>query len=267
MIGSPGQIEIGQGPPGVLFGDAFIGPHGGNDTLSDTAAAVGDADTMSDHARGGDDILIGGNDRADALVGDANRMTDHAVGGNDTLVGHAGGQSGLSGDAGEMSGQARGGNDHLIGGPSLAVLHGDATTMRDQAVGGDDVLESTGFTNRLYGDAETLADNSRGGNDVLIGGHGTDHMWGDAATVAAGALTGADTFVFGPGGGRDDINDFRQSDGDRIDVSAFGFTHLVDMTFASDGASITISFDDSSSVVLVGFADPHALHTSDFIFA
>jgi serralysin len=175
--------------------------------------------------------------------------------------------SALVGDADDMSGHAQGGNDHLTGGPSLANLYGDARTMHDQAIGGDDVLVSTGFTNNLYGDAETLGDNSRGGNDVLIGGHGTDHMWGDAATVAAGALTGADTFVFAPGGGRDDINDFRQSDGDRIDVHAYGFTHLEDMTITGDGHNTTISFDDASSVTLVGFADPHALHLTDFLFA
>ena len=90
---------------------------------------------------------------------------------------------------------------------------------------------------------------------------------GDAATVAAGVLTGADTFHFGPDSGRDDINDFRQSDGDRIDVGAWDFTHLEDMSLASDGANTTISFDASSSVVLLGFADPNALHSSDFIFA
>ena len=167
----------------------------------------------------------------------------------------------------DMSGHAKAGNDHLTGGPSLANLYGDARTMHDQAVGGDDVLEATGFTNRLYGDAETLGDSSRGGNDTLIGGRGADHMWGDAATVAAGALTGADTFVFAPGGGRDDINDFRQSDGDRIDVRAWGITHVEDMTITGDGHDTTISFDDASSVTLVGFADPHALHLTDFLFA
>ena len=92
-------------------------------------------------------------------------------------------------------------------------------------------------------------------------------MWGDAATVAAGALTGADTFVFAPGGGRDDINDFRQGDGDRIDVHAYGFTQLEDMTITGDGHNTTISFDDASSVTLVGFGDPQALHMADFLFA
>jgi len=28
-----------------------------------------------------------------------------------------------------------------------------------------------------------------------------------------------------------------------------------------------ISFDDTASVTLVGFADPHALHVTDFLFA
>ena len=50
MIGSPAQIAIGQGPPGFLYGDAFtMSGHtsGGDDTLLDTAAAAGDADSMS----------------------------------------------------------------------------------------------------------------------------------------------------------------------------------------------------------------------------
>ena len=39
-------------------------------------------------------------------------------------------------------------------------------------------------------------------------------------------VTGADTFAFAPGNGNDDINDFRQSDHDKIDVSPYGFTTL-----------------------------------------
>jgi serralysin len=139
--------------------------------------------------------------------------------------------------------------------------------MNDGAAGGNDVLISRGSVSTLYGDAQTLADHGVGGNDVLIGGQGTDHMWGDAASVAATALTGADTFVFAQGGGHDDINDFRQSDGDRIDVSAWGFTHLEDMTFTSDGANITVIFDAGSSVKLAGIGDFHTLQASDFLFA
>ncbi len=37
------------------------------------------------------------------------------------------------------------------------------------------------------------------------------------------------------------------------------------MTITTDGSDTTIAFDATSSVVLVGFADPEALHASDFI--
>ena len=59
---------------------------------------------------------------------------------------------------------------------------------------------------------------------------------------------------------------FRQSDGDRIDVSAYGFTSL-DMMITFDGANTKIGFGANNSVTLVGFADPSALRASDFMFA
>ena len=91
-----------------------------------------------------------------------------------------------------------------------------------------------------------MSDNARGGNDTLISGSGIDHMWGDAQiinglaaspTADTGTVkTGADTFVFAPGNGNDDIGDFRQSDHDKIDVSAYGFHNLAQMmiTFTGD---------------------------------
>ena len=39
------------------------------------------------------------------------------------------------------------------------------------------------------------------------------------------------------------------------------------MTITGDGTSTTISFDDTASVTLVGFADPHTLYVTDFLFA
>jgi len=103
--------------------------------------------------------------------------------------------------------------------------------------------------------------------DVLISGVGTDHMWGDAGYVAQGGTTGADTFVFAPGNGNDDINDFRQSNGDKIDVSAYGFLSMADMMITAFGGNTKIAFDASNSVTLVGISDPTQLQASDFIFA
>ena len=120
-----------------------------------------------------------------------------------------------------------------------------------------------------------MTDNARGGNDTLISGTGTDHMWGDAQfingvaaspTAATGTVkTGADTFVFAPGNGNDDIGDFRQSDHDKIDVSAYGFHNLAQMMITFTGTDTTIAFDATNSVTLVGFAGP--LHESDFLLA
>jgi hypothetical protein len=67
-------------------------------------------------------------------------------------------------------------------------------------------------------------------------------MWGDAQSIngvaasptapTGAVVTGADTFVFAPGSGNDDINDFRQSDHDKIDVRAYGFHDIADMNAA-----------------------------------
>jgi hypothetical protein len=73
--------------------------------------------------------------------------------------------------------------------------------------------------------------------------------------------------AFAPGNGNDDINDFRQSDHDRIDVSAYGFHGLADMTISAVGGDTKIAFDANNSVTLVGFNDPSTLHAWDFIFA
>ena len=47
---------------------------------------VGDAQTMSDHAHGGNDTLINGTATSDDMWGDAQVMLGNAQGGNDTFV-------------------------------------------------------------------------------------------------------------------------------------------------------------------------------------
>src|SRR5262245_59499144 len=86
----PGQ------PGNLLYGDAasmLDDSRGGNDTLIGADGPlfyniiVGDAGTMSDSARGGNDTVIGGNDTTNNLYGDAVSMYDDARGGNDTVIG------------------------------------------------------------------------------------------------------------------------------------------------------------------------------------
>ena len=154
-----------------------------------------------------------------------------------------------------MYNNARGGNDTLIGGAS----------------------SSDYLANHLVGDASFMSGNAHGGNDTLISGTGTDNMWGDAQIINGVAasptaptgyvVTGADTFVFAPGNGADVVYDFRQSDGDKIDVSAYGFNTLADMLITDMGDDTTIGFDATNSVTLIGFGDPSVLQASDFLFA
>jgi Ca2+-binding RTX toxin-like protein len=229
----------------------------------------GDALVMKDDARGGNDTFSGSG--VGSHFGDASEMHDQTRGGDDTLVG---GAYQNFGDAYVMDGDSRGGNDLLSNG---LFNYGDAFQMSDNARGGNDTLIGSSDGNILVGDASSMSGQSRGGNDILISGTGSDHMWGDAqfingvaASVAAatgGVVTGADTFVFSPGSGKDDINDFRQSDHDRIDVSAYGFHSLADLSISAVGGNTVIHFDATDSVTLIGISDPTILHGSDFFFA
>jgi Ca2+-binding RTX toxin-like protein len=230
----------------------------------------GDAFDMMGEARGGNDVLIGVNGaiaRA-AACGDAFMMYDHTRGGNDVIIGGAGGSNPLCGDGCEMYDYARGGNDLLIGGNGANnTLLGDGRNLFDHSIGGNDVLiagNGPGINN-MYGDARfTISDYAVGGNDTLISGNAVDNMWGDAGTVGANATTGADTFVFMPGNNADTIRDFRQTDHDQIDVSAFGFSSIDDLDISVGVSNTVIDFGGGNSVTLVGFTA--ALTGSDFVF-
>jgi hypothetical protein len=76
---------------------------------------------MSGEARGGDDTLTGGPFAGiaagrDTLIGDAETMLDHARGGNDVLVSGKGTEL-MYGDAIDLAPTARGGHDRFVFGP------------------------------------------------------------------------------------------------------------------------------------------------------
>jgi hypothetical protein len=64
--------------------------------------------------------------------------------------------------------------------------------------------------------------------------------------------------------------DFRQSDGDKIDVSAYGYTDFSDLQQHISGinsdADTLINFGGSNSVTLIG-VDYHTLVAADFDLA
>jgi serralysin len=268
-----------------LYGDAvahIVGDAaGGNDLLiggqDSLNILVGDTDQLLS-GRGGNDALVGAAGALNNLFGDSTSMSN-AIGGSDLLIGAANSDNNLLvGDASRMFVDAIGGNDVLRGGDNTHnQLFGDAMTMGDSGpffrgvnVGGNDTLvagNGADTVNFLYGDAQFLYGQAQAGSDVLIGGTGTDFMYGDALQKTGLVTTAADAFVFAPNGGNDMIDDFRSSDGDRIDVRAWGFHSLGDMTISAVESGTHIAFDQNDGVTLSGIFDPATLQQSDFLFA
>jgi hypothetical protein len=175
---------------------------------------VGDVLTMTGDAKGGNDILIGGNYDGNnfmfnELVGDAITMSGSTRGGNDTLIGGNNTTTGpadlendLVGDAFTMLDSAHGGNVTLIGGNNTGAgltdneLLGDATTMRGSAQGGNNTLiggnnSGSGLVggfqaivfNDLFGDAQVMSDSTQGGNNTLIGGNNSGGSGGGGSEL------------------------------------------------------------------------------------
>ena len=128
---------------------------GGNDTFTghgdSSNLAYGDALTMSGGARGGDDILAGGND-----------LTPPSAGTFDNI---------LVGDAQTMSGSAQGGNDKLFSGTGNDDMWGDAQVMLDIAHGGNET-----FVFNLNNGHDRIEDFGQGVSGVTGSNWGTDHI-------------------------------------------------------------------------------------------
>ena len=162
------------------------------------------------------------------------------------------------------------GNDTISGGSDNDFLFGDT----DLGIGNvdwdvDDVLNGDEGEDLIYGDAPNLFDNAIGGADTLTGGTGDDTLWGDGHLWDA-AVGGADVFVFEPGSGNDVVMDFRQGDGDVIDVSGYGFDDIGDVNITDLGESTLVEFGGpgaAASVELLNFADSSFLAVDDFVFA
>ncbi len=150
---------------------------------------------------------------------------------------------------------------------------GDDTLFGDA---GDDTLIGDGFAMQwVQGGSATI----NGGDDRLTGGAGNDTLWGDGLAFRLVTLPGydvltinggADTFAFVEGDGMDRIMDFRQEDGDLIDLSSFegmSFAGVGIAESASNPNDTVITFISGDQITLVGFADESLLGASDFIFS
>lgn len=221
---------------GVTSGDVGDHTHLAGQTLSlnvpdgaliEAGTLVGDANTLFDHAVGGNNILTS-NAVLAVLIGDAVTITDHAQGGHNQITGAGTGP--FIGDAWTMTGFARGGdnvvfapgggtlgtgsvaygdamvmNDHAQGGgnqvSATTASYGDADTMSGFATGGHNTVTALAGTEPVaYGDAGVLTDHAKGGNNLVIGPDGSQfpaQLYGDAYEVSGLAQGGNNTLIAG----------------------------------------------------------------------
>ncbi len=216
MIGGSGAdtFETGGGNDEVISngGDDYVVLGDGNDI-----ALAGSGDDRVD-GQSGNDLLRGGagNDQVfggfgdDILVGgDGNDLLDSSFG-FDRLNGGAGQDTIYAGDAG----------DHVIAGSGDDFVFGEAGNDVIFGMNGNDHIEGGAGSDLLAG--QDGNDSLLGGGlaDALFGGAGDDFIWGGGGADRLNGGPGADIFWHSgaEGDGQDWIQDFDESEGDRLVV-------------------------------------------------
>lgn len=273
--------------------------------LSGNDALVGSSGSDKLYGFAGDDTIDGGAGN-DWLYGDA---------GNDVLIGGAGADKmfGGAGDdtyyidnradriyenVGNASSVDTGGNDTVHTPFSInlnayrglqfvdnVVLEGNGAL---NAVGNGlaNALTGTDARNVLRGmdGRDTLM--GLGGDDLLLGGPGNDVLTGGKGRDVITGGEGHDTFVFAPDdfagltwATADRITDFRSTQNDRIDLSAFGGSLTFVYADAFDGKAPELRYENNARGLLLqgdangdGVADfavrldgVHVMHATDLI--
>lgn len=201
---------------------------------------------------GSDAIRGTGNELANKLTGNAAANTLYGLAGDDTLDGGEGADMLAGGD----------GFDFAVYGSAIQSVKVDMLTasLNTGDAKGDIYQSIEGLSGSVYNDwlagdqtANTLSGGAgedyitgRGGNDLLIGGAGKDTLNGG---------WGHDTFQFGAGGGRDVIEDFGVTGGQKDYISldaGLGVSSFAEvMAHAKQLALNTvITFDTGDSILL-----------------
>jgi hypothetical protein len=219
----------------------------------------------------GDELLIGnrGDNRLDG--GDGGDVLNGG-GGDDVLVGGSGDDF-IVVDGGDAVVEERsGGRDtvRVVAGSFFLPEHAEDLQLGGTAADGT----GNGEANSIRGNALGNALSGLGGDDRIAGGGGDDRIDGGAGSDLLAGGAGADAFVFAPGDRLlDQVVDFRPDEGDRIDLSAFGFASdpvasgAARFEAASAGALLVLDLDDGpwAPVYLQG-VDPASLDADALVW-
>ncbi|MEO1251982.1 MAG: cadherin domain-containing protein [Pseudomonadota bacterium] len=238
----------------------------GNDAIDATGATA----RVQQYGNGGNDTLIGGENRDTLRGGDGDDVIDGG-GGNDTIRGDAGadelrggaGNDRLFADADDTVVDGGAGNDRVTvqGDGDFSIDMTASSVERVDGGAGNDTIDATGSTARVrqYGNDgdDTLIggenrDTQQGGagDDIIFGGGGRDNIrGGDGADVLSGGDgrdnirgdAGDDTIIGGAdrdtlnGGDGADVFVYEMGDGaDRINGGGGGWTDTIQL---ADGAT------------------------------
>lgn len=192
-------------------------------------AGYGTSETLNGNQHSGVTMdIIYGNDGNDTIDGKT---------GNDRLFGNAGADR-IKGSAGDDLINGGADNDSLSGGSGKDLLQGS---------GGADVMNGGGGNDTLQGQIGNDTLNGWSGRDVLIGGAGRDLLIGHKGNDVLTGGTGRDTFKFTKGHGNDRITDF-EIGRDVIEIGK-GANKLADLSFATKGSDVLVSFADVTILV------------------
>lgn len=195
----------------------------------------------------GRDRYNGSND-ADWIFGQGNNDRINGRGGDDILNGGSGNDT-LDGGSGLDTASYDGASDGI----SVTLA---STRRQDTGAAGRDQLRNI---ENLSGSAFADELSGNGLANILEGAAGDDLLFGGSS---------ADTFVFKTGDGDDTIGDFSTSEGDLIDVTAYGFSALTDFDdFRFDGSDTIVQLDVNNSITVSGADLTSALNPEDsFLF-
>ena len=237
-------LDGGSGQQDIL--DYYYSSAGVMVNLATGAASGGDAegDTFSNIE------YLRGSAYADVLTGDGGSNWLYGLDGDDTLSG-GGGDDELHGGRGADTLDGGADQDTLYYWVSLAGVTVNLAT--GAASGGD--AEGDTFSN-----IESVVGSAFA--DVLTGDEQNNSLWGwyGADTLTGGA--GSDTFVFRAAmvstqGDEDEIQDFSATEGDQLDVSAFGATFIGENAFSSVAGEVRFAKrgDDTLNTTADDFTD------------
>jgi len=150
----------------------------------------------------------------------------------------------------------------------MAKIEGDDRDNKLKGTDGNDEIRARDGNDVLKGGNGNDILRGDDGDDRLIGGNGNDRMRGDHGNDTLTGGTGADRFIFNLDGDTDTVTDFSSAQGDKLDMSNFGFASFEEAMSHAEQVGDNVVFsnlDVDQETVILQNVDINTLDAGDFI--